>query len=552
MATVPINVSKEAAVHRSRSSALIPVLAVALVLSACSGDGGAGEDQDAATGTAPDAPSDPGTFTIGVANDPGNLDPSMTVLAVTRTVSRLSYDTLVHQNDDGSFVSGLAQEWEVEPESVTFTLHDDITCSDGSALSATDVKDNIDFVSDPENQSPLLGVFLPAGLTTEADDEAGTVTVTATEPNAFLLHGFASVFIICRSGLDDPESLAQATQGTGAWVLEEAVADDHYTYSRREGYAWGPDGTSVEGPGAPSAVNVRVIANTTTLTNLLLAGEVNAATVIGADGQRLDNEGVPRVDVRASLGEHFFNQGPGRPGSDPQVREALLSALNIEALGTVANSGTHVPSIGLVTSQPAACPSQEVTGSLPTYDVAAANAALDAAGWVRSDGGVRSKDGTPLELTFIYPQAGGDSLSAAAELVDQMWTEVGADVTLQGVTSTQLNEIAFGTGAWDAGWVPITVSLPSQLTPFLSGPAVPDGVNFAHLDNAVYNESSVEAQGTGELEAACALWAEAETALITEGDVVPMFDALTGLYYNGGSVRYRGGELDSSSLRLDQ
>ncbi|WP_298887846.1 ABC transporter substrate-binding protein [uncultured Serinicoccus sp.] len=538
--------------HRSAKTLAIAA-ATATLLAACSGgggdSGGTGTD-DAGQPSAP--PVDDGSFVLGVGNDPGNLDPSMTVLSVTRTVSRLSYDTLVHQRQDGSFVSQLATDWQVGPQEIEFTLDPDVTCSDGSPLTATDVKDNLDYITDPENQSPLLGVFVPAGLTTEADDEAGTVTVTAPEPNAFLLNGFTNVFILCRSGLDDHDALAQETHGTGPWVLSEAVADDHYTYTRRADYAWGPDGTSLEGEGVPEEVVVRVIANPTTLTNLVLSGEVNAATVIGADADRLDEEGVDKIELRSPQGEFVFNQAQGQPGSDPAVRQALLQALNIEALATVATGRDDAQSVGLVTTEPKPCQGDTVSGNLPTYDTAAAAEALDAAGWSAGPDGVRAKDGEPLAMTFIYPASTGDSVAAAAELVEQMWREAGADVTLQSVTSTQLNEVLFATGDWDAGWVPITVSLPSQLVPFFSGPAAPDGTNFGHLDNATYDESSAEALATGDTETACELWNEAEEALISEGDVVPMFDAVAGVYLSGGTLEYPGGELDGSSLRLGQ
>jgi peptide/nickel transport system substrate-binding protein len=362
-----------------------------------------------------------GTLTIGLANDPGNLDPSMTVLSVTRTISHLAYDTLINQAQDGSFVSGIAASWKVQPNSIEFTLNPDVTCSDGSKLTTADVKANIDFLSDPKNKSPLLGVMLPPGLTTKSDDAKHTVTVTAPEPNAFLLNGFAGVFMLCRAGLDDHKKLAQKTIGTGPYVLSQAVADDHYTYTRNPKYNWGPGGKPMSGPGVPETVNARVITNTTTLANLLISGEVNAGTVVGADTSRLDAAGLKKVDVKAPLGEFFFNQGKGHPGADPAVREALITALNRDALTKVGTAGKGTASTGLVTIDPRPCGTDTVTGHLPAYDVAKAKQILDSAGWVPGADGIRSKNGAALQFTFIFPQSGGDSIAAAAELVGEMW-----------------------------------------------------------------------------------------------------------------------------------
>ncbi len=490
-----------------------------------------------------------GTVTIGMPNDPGNLDPSMTVLSATRSVSHFTYDTLVNQMPDGSFVSGIAASWKVQPSSIEFTLNPDVTCSDGSKFTATDAKNNIEFVSDPKNKSPLLGVMLLPGLTASADDAKHTVTVTSPSPNAFLLNGFAGVFMVCRAGLADHKKLAQQAIGTGPFVLSEAVADDHYTFTRNTKYTWGPGGRPMEGAGVPDTVNARVITNTTTLANLLISGEVNIGTVVGADATRLNEAGLKHADVKAPLGEFFFNQDKGHPGADPAVREALITALNRDALMKVSAGGTGSPSAGLVTIEPRPCGTDTVTGHLPDYDVAKAKQILDAAGWVPGADGIRAKDGAKLALTFIYPQQGGDALAAGAELLAQMWKELGVDTKLQVISPTQLNEVAFGTGAWDAGWIQIGISLPSQLPPFLSGPVPPNGTNFAHLANATYDQDSKKALATGDVKAACALWDSAETALFTAFDVTPMFDANTSAYMNGATMNVVGGEFDATSIR---
>ena len=226
----------------SQSSSSAAETATSSGSSVSSESSASGSASSAATSSAAGSVTGSGTFTIAVTDDPGNLDPSMTVLGVTRSASRLAYDTLVYQKDDGTFISGLADSWKVTGDSVTFTMHKGVTCSDGSTLTATDVKANIDFISDPKNKSPLLGVLLAPGLTTTASDSAGTVTVKAAAPDAFLLNNFSNIFIICKAGLADHKTLAQKTDGTGPFVLTQAVANDHYTYALNPSYAWGPGG----------------------------------------------------------------------------------------------------------------------------------------------------------------------------------------------------------------------------------------------------------------------------------------------------------------------
>ena len=196
-----------------------------------------------------------GTFTYALGSDPGNLDPHMSVFVATNAVNTLAYDTLVNLGQDGTILPGLAESWEESPTSITYTLKDGITCADGTPLTATTVGDNFSFVADPANQSPLLGVQVPAGITVEADDAARTVTLTSPQPVPFFLQSTgAGLFIVCAKGLADRSILASGTDGTGPFVLTDAVPNDHYSFTVRDGYAWGPDGATTDVPGFPAAV----------------------------------------------------------------------------------------------------------------------------------------------------------------------------------------------------------------------------------------------------------------------------------------------------------
>jgi ABC-type transport system substrate-binding protein len=79
-----------------------------------------------------------GTLTYAVDQDPGALDPHMTVLSVTREMAKFAYDTLVYTDEDGETVPGLAEAWEVEGNALTYTLREGVTCADGSPLTASD------------------------------------------------------------------------------------------------------------------------------------------------------------------------------------------------------------------------------------------------------------------------------------------------------------------------------------------------------------------------------------------------------------------------------
>ncbi|WP_454557280.1 ABC transporter substrate-binding protein, partial [Salmonella enterica] len=77
---------------------------------------------------------------------------------------------------------------------------------------------------------------------------------------------------------------------------------------------------------------------------------------------------------------------------------------------------------------------------IPDFDLSAAKATLDAAGWTAGSDGKRSKDGKPLALRLFYA-AGEDARSAAAELTQSAWSDLGATVEVTGADQTKVVDV---------------------------------------------------------------------------------------------------------------
>lgn len=513
---------------------------VALAATACGGPGGS-------TGSGDGTPVDGKTFSFGVGSDPGSLDPHMTVLSVAIQVDRFLYDTLLNLDGDGKLETGLAAKWEATTTTASFTLRPGLTCADGSPLTAADVAANINFIGDPANKSPIAGLYIAPGTKATAD-AAGTISVTSGKPDAFLARNVGGVPIACAKGLADRKLLAKGDAGTGMFTVSESVPNDHYTFTRRKDYTWGPGDWKAE-TGLPDKVTIRVIPNTTTAANLLLSGELNAAAINGQDRQRLEARKLFHADYTAPMGEVFYNQATGRPGQDQAVRTALTQALDLPQLGKVLTAGAGKPSQGMITNEPRVCPGNTVEGNLPAHDPAAAAAALDAAGWKAGPDGVRAKDGKKLALTVLYGTQLGPTMAPTAELVQQTWKSLGADVTLKAVDSPGLSQVLFGTGEWEVSLAPVGFSLPSQLVPFVSGPAAPDGTNFAHISNPGYEQGAQQAAAKPG-DASCADWTAAEAALVKRVDAVPYFDSVVPIYASGSKFELGQGSVNPSSIRM--
>ncbi|TIC80484.1 ABC transporter substrate-binding protein [Nocardioides sp. GY 10113] len=526
-----------------RPSALLALsLSVAAVgLTACGGS-------DPGTGAGESNYVDGQSFSLALTSDPGALDPQGGVTSTLFQLSKLAYDSLVSVDADGNVESQLASDWSVDGTTVTFEIADGITCADGSDFTAQTVVDNITYVEDPKNQSPFLGVFIPAGATAEAD--GSTVTMTLAEPSPFVLASMANLPMVCDAGLTDRKSLKDGTAGTGPYTLTEAVPGDRYTYSVREDYTWGPDGASTSETGTPATIVAKVVTNETTAANQLLSGDLNFAGIVGPDAERLDAAGLTRVDAQAVQGEQWYNQNDGHLTADPAVRAALTRALDLEELQKVLTSGKGGPATQFAVVAPAGCTGSSVEGNVAGTDVAAAEAALDEAGWVKGSDGIRAKDGEKLALSFVYDASLGTGGSAAAELAVAAWKEVGIDVTGKQLDQTAIAGAMFGTGDWDIAWEPVNINTPDQIVPFVSGPGLADGgTNFSGIDNADYTAGVEKAMTTNGAEG-CDEWLAAEGALFAADDVIPFANNLLPFFGKGAEFDVVGNVVPTSIRML--
>jgi peptide/nickel transport system substrate-binding protein len=526
-----------------RSSAILTLaLSVAAVgLTAC----GSGSNADSGAGGAKYA--DGKTFTLAVANDPGALDPQGSAVSSALQLGRFAYDTLVAITREGQVQPQLAKSWKVDGTTVTFDLNSGVTCADGSAFDAQTVVDNITYVENPANKSPLLGVYVPPGATATAS--GSTVTVKLAAPAPFVLNGMANLPMVCESGLKDRASLKSATAGTGPYTLKEAVPGDHYTYEVRKGYAWGPNGAKTSQAGTPATIEVKIVSNETTAANELISGQISAASILGPDAARLTAAKVDSEKTELVVGEQWYNHAASHLTTDPAVRLALTQALDLNALQKVITSNAGAAATGIAILAPAACTGDSVKGNVPASDTSAAATTLGKAGWTKGSDGIYAKAGKKLTVSFLYDSVLGTGGSAAAELAVKAWTTLGVDVKVKGASTTDLQPILFGTGDWDIAWEPINVSSPDQVVPFFSGPGVKQGgTNFASIDNAQYSASVKTAMSKAGT-AGCGDWHSAEASLFKAADIVPFANNVLQTFHKDADFALTGW-IEPTSIRM--
>ncbi|MFK4762274.1 ABC transporter substrate-binding protein [Microbacterium sp. ZW T5_45] len=424
---------------------LLPVAAIvaasALALSACStaADGGAEGGADGGGEL---------VWSIEGANlSAGHMDPQVSQLDVSSMVQRVVLDSLVFQEDDGTFTPWLATEWEVSPDSTayTFTLRDDVAFTDGEKFDAAAVKANFDRIVDPDTESAqaasMLGADFYAG--TEVIDEY-TVKVSFTQPYAPFLQAASTSLL----GFYSPKVLAESadqlkaggpgiTVGTGPFELTEYTPDQELVYTRNDDYAWGPhDG----GAAQFETLRVEIQPEAAVRVGVIGSGEADLASNLPpnlvselGDGVTVDSIEYPGLPYSLYLNEKYG------VFADEKVRQAFSRGIDIDA-AVEEIFFDQFPRAWSVLGSTTPGYDASLEGTWP-YDVDAANALLDEAGWTERDAeGYRTKDGQRLSVRWIAWTPVPDDRAALANAIQSDLKEIGFEVVREVLEPGAYNE----------------------------------------------------------------------------------------------------------------
>jgi peptide/nickel transport system substrate-binding protein len=494
---------------RKRVAAGLTAIALFALGAACSAD---------STGREPGDKS----VAISVPEDLVTLDPAKAVGAYERSALRFAYDTLIGRTSDGDLVPQLAESWESTPAGITLVLRNDVTCSDGTPLTAATVAENFERLKDPES-APLTSSYLGSReYAVSFDADARSVTLQLPEPFGVLAtHLSHYPGIVCQAGLDDPDSLQVESSGTGPFTLASASSGDRWVFERREGYAWGPDGASNDAENFPEEVILRVVANETTATNLLLGGELDVAPLTEVEAGRVESAGIQfeLVEVPHALHALWFNHTESGAGIlDVDVRRALAAVIDRSSLSEIAvgtDEAVHDSATALPLSRCApGVPSEAVVRFGPE----GAEEILRAAGWSQQGSGW-AKDGKPLKLRLLVSGNSGSPARIAGESVANSWREFGVELDVRTVDQSSFVD-AVETGDWDVllrGWT--SLFDPGMIVPEYTNP---DSVYKIWLDNPEYDQLVTKANLADE-QTRCDLYNEADAAVAESVSAFPLF-----------------------------
>lgn len=409
--------------------------AAALVLSACAAPGADGEGGEL-------------VWSIEGANlSAGHMDPQVSQLDVSGMVQRAVLDSLVFQEDDGSFSPWLAKSWDVSPDSTeyTFTLRDDVTFTDGEKFDAAAVKANFDRIVDPETASAQAASMLGADFydgTEVVDDH--TVKVTFTQPYAPFLQaastpqlGFYSPAVLEKSADKLKAGGPGITVGTGPFELTEYTPDQEIVYTRNDDYSWGPH--DAEAPNFET-LRVEIQPEASVRAGVVESGEADLASNIPpnlakdlGDGVTVDSIEYPGLPYSLYLNEKYG------VFADEKVRQAFARGIDIDAAVEEIYFGQFSRAWSILGST---TPGYDASleGSWP-FDQDEANTLLDEAGWTARDtDGIRLKDGKRLSVRWIAWTPVPDDRAALANAIQSDLKGIGFEVEREVLEPGAYNE----------------------------------------------------------------------------------------------------------------
>lgn len=522
----------------SARAALLASAALTFSLAACtSSDSGTASDNDGGT------PKSGGTLRFAVGSDAGCVDPQQVGSNDTIYSTRQLVDSLTDQDPaTGKIVPWLAKSWTVSPDATTFTfaLRPGVTFSDGSALTAQVVKANFDAVPNLGPRANLAKGYLAGVKSVEASD-ASTVRVTFAQPNAQFLQATSTFSLGIESAasvkLSPEQKCNEGVVASGPFTLQRYVANQSITLTKRRDYAWGSSLWKKQGPAYLDKLVFTVVPEPGVRTGSLQSGQLDAIGSVGkSDEAALKGAGI-KLQTRANPGIVFgLGLNNARPAlRDERVRQALLLAVNRqEVTDAVYPTGTQRASSVLSRTTPLYAD----LGASLSFDAAKAKSLLGAAGWTPGAGGIRTKNGTPLQLTVVWSAVAATN-KPALELLQQQLKAVGVDLQLKEIPVANIATVQEA-GDFDALWGNITradpdilrTSYSTELTNFYRVPAGP-------LEAALTGQAAATDPAKRK-----ALAAQAQQLVVDNAYTVPVVELLTEL---GVSPKVRDLRFDASS-----
>ena len=391
-----------------------------------------------------------GIVTVGLAEEPANLNPYLAVQTASRLVRELTLEGLLDADPQGNYVPQPAAEVptvqnggiSADGLTITYKLRTGVTWSDGHPFTSRDVQFTWQAVMDPGNAVNSQTGYEKIASVETPDDQTAVVRFTDLYAPALSLFSIADAVLPAHAlqgqKLGDV-SFNRLPEGTGPFKITEWRSGDSIIADRNPNYR------EAGKPNLDRIVFLIIPSNEVGIARLR-TGEIDALWGLG-ESQIPQLQALPGVNLVITpssnveyLGLNLSERGtadPAKPHAilgDRRVREAIASAIDRTTIVNdllYGKTDAATSPIGLGWAAPEGL-------SMPSYDPARAKGLLDAAGWTDANGdGVREKNGRPLRLE-ISTIAGSQVQELSEQIVQSQLRAVGIDLVINNLPSATL------------------------------------------------------------------------------------------------------------------
>ena len=398
-----------------------------------------------------------GTVNIIYWQAPSILNPYLSGGTKDQDASAIVIEPLARYDENGDIVAYLAESVPTlanggvseDLKSITWKLQEGLLWSDGTPVTSADVKFTAEYCMNPDGGCAQLSQFDGVTSVETPDDLTIVVTFKDAKPNPYGPFVGANTPIIQMAQFKDCVG-AQASScteqnfgpiGTGPFVVTEFKPNDVIQFDMNPNYRDPnkPAFAKVNFKGGGDATGAgRAVMETGEFDhgwNLQLAPDVLAKMEAGGKGKVVVGFGplVERLEM------NMTNPSPDLPPetratvaephpflTEPKIREALSMAIDRALLVEIGYGQAGKVTCDIVPSPPNYAAGNDYC---MTQDIAGANALLDEAGAVDTDGdGIREFNGTPLVIKY---QTSTNAVRQDFQaLIKQWWSEIGVETNL--------------------------------------------------------------------------------------------------------------------------
>ncbi len=355
-------------------------------------------------------------FKVAISSGYDTLNFFSTESALVYDFFNFTYDSLIAYDKDNNAIPRLATEWSVSDDGLTWTfkLQQNAKFSDGEAVTSADVKWTYEHAPD----SYMYSTHSTGFASIDCPDDY-TVVFNCEYPKPDML--FQIIPILPEhiwSTVEDVFSYESTTLvGSGPFIYDaERSTNGNIAFVKNDNY-WGQKAN----------VDVLVFApydNYDAMAQALQLGEVDACYDLSqTQFDTLSKDSKYYVGKFSSFGFEYLGYNQLDPMmADKTIRHAIDYCFDRDLAIEMGYSGLGTPAYGPVSNQ--GYTYTPPAGEMRAFSTDEANALLDAAGYLDTDGdGIREKDGEPLSFELT---TGAERSSWQSAIVNMMITNCAA------------------------------------------------------------------------------------------------------------------------------